>query len=239
VFQDMVQKFHHASKETVPLFVQDLRAMVVGRRNHPCILQWLIFNEGDCFHVFIGEERYDINGVYELVQELDPKRVIDVGAGSIVGDVLDIHHYPDPGDKRPGWKGYAMVGEFGGLGRFVLQKQWIPNTCHAYAAFADTSAFEERYREMALFLQDKAGCLGASVYTQLVDVEAECNGFFNYDRSSKFNDTMVQMIRNENLAIIKSHQGPFIQVGLLHLGTLADTVKMNNVLTGSLCFGRR
>jgi len=201
VFQDMVQKFHHASKDTVPLFVQDLKAMIIGRRNHPSILQWIIFNEADCYRVFIGEKEYDIRGIYALVQELDPKRVIDVGAGNRMGDVLDMHHYPDPDDQRPSFRGYAMVGEFGGLGTFVPQKEWVPNSCHAYTDFPDTSGFEERYRQMAQSIQDKAGCLGAAVYTQLVDVEAGCNGFFNYDRSSKFNDTMLQMIRDENMAI--------------------------------------
>ena len=52
VFQDMVQKYTGASADTVPLFVQDLIAMIDGRKNHPCIVQFTTFNEGDCVGVF-------------------------------------------------------------------------------------------------------------------------------------------------------------------------------------------
>eukprot|EP00658_Telonema_sp_P-2_P057515 TRINITY_DN45966_c0_g1_i1.p1 TRINITY_DN45966_c0_g1~~TRINITY_DN45966_c0_g1_i1.p1 ORF type:complete len:233 (+),score=21.23 TRINITY_DN45966_c0_g1_i1:612-1310(+) len=47
VFQDMVQKYGDASNATVPLFVQDFKAMVIGRKSHPCIVQFTTFNEGD------------------------------------------------------------------------------------------------------------------------------------------------------------------------------------------------
>ena len=39
VFQDAVQKYGHASNATVPLFVQDLTAMVRDRGNHLSIVQ--------------------------------------------------------------------------------------------------------------------------------------------------------------------------------------------------------
>ena len=35
VFQDMVQKYGGASAETIPYFVDDLKAMIKGRGNHP------------------------------------------------------------------------------------------------------------------------------------------------------------------------------------------------------------
>ena len=40
VFQDMVQKYGGATSDTIPLFVTDLKAMIAGRGNHPCIVQF-------------------------------------------------------------------------------------------------------------------------------------------------------------------------------------------------------
>ena len=78
VFQDMVQKYGRASKATVPLFVSDAAAMVHGRRNHPSILQWTAFNEGDCWEVF-DTPPHDVAGVVALFKRLEPT-VRDPGA---------------------------------------------------------------------------------------------------------------------------------------------------------------
>ena len=37
--------------------------------------------------------------------------------------------------------------------------------------------------------------LSASVYTQATDVECECDGILNYDRTQKFSDAQVAQIR--------------------------------------------
>lgn len=52
IFQDAVQ--HFGGNPSVELFKQDWKAAIQGRGNHPCIVQWDIFNEGDCFHAFNG-----------------------------------------------------------------------------------------------------------------------------------------------------------------------------------------
>ena len=46
-------RYGGASAATVPLFVDDFKAMATGSRmNHPCIVQITTFNEGDCWSVF-------------------------------------------------------------------------------------------------------------------------------------------------------------------------------------------
>ena len=52
IFQDMVQKYGGANNETIPYFVEDFKKMVAGRGNHPSIVQFETFNEGDCWGVF-------------------------------------------------------------------------------------------------------------------------------------------------------------------------------------------
>jgi len=53
IMQDMPQKYGGATSATVNPFMDDLTAMVTGpRANHPSIVQWETFNEGDCYGVF-------------------------------------------------------------------------------------------------------------------------------------------------------------------------------------------
>ena len=52
VFQDVPQKYGHASNATIPLFDADLAALISGpRANHPSIVMWDVFNEKDCVGV--------------------------------------------------------------------------------------------------------------------------------------------------------------------------------------------
>ena len=117
VFQDMVQKYGRASKATVPLFVSDAAAMVHGRRNHPSILQWTAFNEGDCWEVF-DTPPHDVAGVVALFKRLDPTRLVDTDSGGRandrhIADVNDIHSYPFPHDARPSGTPHTAAGGVG------------------------------------------------------------------------------------------------------------------------------
>merc|ERR1719272_2920394 len=97
-----------------------------------------------------------------------------------------------------------MVGEFGGIGAFVEGKEWKPNSCHTYLP-VDTPAEEaSTYIKMAGQLQNNSDHISASVYTQTTDLELECDGFLNYDRSNKFSDADTQAIAKANQALINS-----------------------------------
>merc|ERR1712187_741351 len=102
------------------------------------IVQWTAFNEADCFGVFTTPP-YDIAGITNLIKQLDPTRLGDTASGENVpdaakhlGDVYDIHSYPQPGDPHPAHNMYAMVGEFGGIGAFIPGKEWVPKGCFSY-----------------------------------------------------------------------------------------------------------
>ena len=43
-----------------------------------------------------------------------------------------------------------------------------------------------------------------AIYTQLTDVETECDGWINYDRTPKFTDAQVAQIKGINEALISS-----------------------------------
>jgi hypothetical protein len=209
IFQDMIQKYGHASDATIPYFVDDLKAMIAGRGNHPSIVQWTTFNEGDCWGVF-KTPPYDVQGIVDLAKQLDPTRLVDTDSGGgannlHIGDVNDIHSYPYPGDPQPSTQ-YAMIGEFGGIGAFVAGKEWVENKCHTYLHVDTPHDEAEKYIEMAKTIQDRVDHVSASVYTQTTDLELECDGFLNYDRSNKFSDADTKAIAAANQAIIKASE---------------------------------
>lgn len=203
VFQDMVQKYGGATNETVPFFQDDMRRAILGRKNHPCIVQFTLFNEGDCWNVF------DVPSALKVARSFAPDHLFDTDSGGKandlhIGDVNDVHTYPQPGDTQPSKTQYAMIGEYGGIGAFIDDKQWKPKMCHAYLP-ADTPAEEASYfLQMIAKLLENSDHISAAVYTQTTDVELECDGFLNFDRTHKFNSTEIEMIRAANDALIHS-----------------------------------
>merc|ERR1719359_1596646 len=129
-----------------------------------------------------------------------------------IGDVNDIHSYPQPGDPQPSGSQWAMIGEFGGVGAFVAGKEWVPGKCHTYL-HVDTSADEAaKYVEMAKTIESRVDHVSASVYTQTTDLELECDGFLNYDRSNKFDASQTQAIADANQAIIRAGHKQFTEL---------------------------
>ena len=185
--------------------------MIEGRGNHPCIVQWETFNEGDCWAVFdAAGPPHSVNDTVALARRTDwQHRLVDTDSGGGAndqpeGDVNDIHSYPDPGDPTPKGNKYAMIGEFGGIGAFVAGKEWVPGKCHTYEKVDTPQDEADTYVKMAAKILSQIGHLSASVYTQITDVELECDGFLNYDRSTKFTPAQTAAIRDANLKLIEA-----------------------------------
>lgn len=208
VFQDMIQKFYGATSATIPLFVDDLTAMIKGRGNHPCIVQWNMFNENDCWSVF-KTKPFDVAGIVELAKNLDPTRLVDTDSGGSannfhIGDVNDMHDYPNPPNPQASATQYAMIGEFGGLGAFIKGKEWVPGKCYAKKGVSGITPSQQTqdYVAMAATIASHVDHVSASVYTQTTDVELECDGFLNYDRTNKFTTEETTAIRRANEKMI-------------------------------------
>ena len=56
----------------------------------------------------------------------------------------------------------------------------------------------------SIALASRAGHISASVYTQTTDVELECDGFLNYDRTSKFSAEGTAKIKAANEALVEA-----------------------------------
>jgi hypothetical protein len=178
VWQDMPAG-DNKTPEAKAQFQHELDRMIEGRRNHPSIIMWVIFNEG------WGE--FDAERLVQHVKELDPSRLVDDASGWTdkgVGDVMDMHHYPDPAMPKPEENRAAVLGEFGGLGLPIDGHMWKQTTKNwGYRKIDNQEHLTEAYVKMlsrAWGLKDKG--LNACVYTQTTDVETESNGLLTYDR---------------------------------------------------------
>ena len=129
-----------------------------------------------------------------LTRELDPTRLINSASGGnfelegnrVVGDILDLHNYPDPVMPDPAVFGTSIslvLGEYGGLGLPLEGHTWQQKDNWGYQSFKSKEELEARYRTLVDDLNELIPKgLAAAVYTQTTDVEIETNGLMTYDR---------------------------------------------------------
>lgn len=166
---------HPATPDTAE-YKTELKRMVETHWNSPAIILWVIFNE--------AQGQHDTPGLVKLVKELDPSRLVNQASGGNhfgVGDVLDVHSYPDP--SYPVSSNQAVVcGEFGGVGLAITNHTWATGWGYVGASDgADLAArFENFSTQLSDFVQNHG--LSAAVYTEITDVETELNGLYTYDR---------------------------------------------------------
>ena len=159
-------------------FRLELERLITTKFNHPSVVMWVPFNE--------GWGQFDTKGITEFIYSLDPSRLVNNTSGWAdrgVGDVIDIHHYPDPRYPDPEANRASVLGEFGGLGLYVEGHTWEEKNW-GYRKMNDSVSlllkYEQFYTSVWEMMETKG--LAASVYTQTTDVETETNGLMTYDR---------------------------------------------------------
>ena len=181
VWQDMPSVNSYTDKPQPidkPQFKSELAKMVTGRGNHPSIIMWVVFNE--------SQGQHDTEELVASVRALDPSRLVNNASGDTdknCGDVIDKHSYPGPESPKPEANRAAVLGEFGGLGLPVEGHMWSKKNW-GYKGTKDAGELITAYESLlknAWELNANAG-LSAIIYTQLTDVETECNGLMTYDR---------------------------------------------------------
>lgn len=178
VWQDMPSG-NNGTPEARQQFQAELTRLVEGLRNSPAVIIWIVFNEGWGQH---DTERY-----VDYVRKLDPSRLVSNASGwtdKQAGDVHDIHAYPGPAAPEPEARRAGVLGEFGGLGLAVPGHTWTQQ----HWGYRGTASSEELTRSYVRLLRGVWGLresrgLSAAVYTQITDVETECNGLLSYDRA--------------------------------------------------------
>ncbi|MEI6654536.1 MAG: sugar-binding domain-containing protein [Verrucomicrobiota bacterium] len=180
VWQDMpsVNSYGGTQPIDVPQFKTELLRMVTHHWNHPSIIMWVLFNE--------SQGQHDTEALVAEVKKLDPSRLINNASGGTdknCGDVIDAHAYPGPRCPKPEETRAAVLGEFGGVGLGIDGHHWTAKK-RDYPGMAninDLTAAYERMLAQAWELNASVG-LAAVIYTQLTDLEKECNGLWTYDR---------------------------------------------------------
>jgi Glycosyl hydrolases family 2, sugar binding domain/Glycosyl hydrolases family 2, TIM barrel domain/Glycosyl hydrolases family 2 len=166
------------TSESAKQYEKELAAMIENLHNYPCIVMWVVFNE--------GWGQFDTKRITEWTKKTDPTRLVNNASGwndMNVGDVHDIHVYPGPAAPPIGEKRAGVLGEFGGLGLGVDGHTWSKKTW-GYRGTADKEDLTRKYERLLAGvwkLKDEKG-LNAAVYTQITDVETEANGLLTYDR---------------------------------------------------------
>lgn len=180
------------SPESIEMFEYELKAMLDQLRNYPCIVNWVVFNE--------GWGQYGAKKMIDWTKQYDPTRLASVSGWVDFGngDICDVHRYPGPGrieNAGPG-RAYA-VGEFGGLGLPVKGHQWNPDMNNwGYNNYTSAEDFTKAYERLVFQLHFLIGQgLSAAIYTQTTDVEGEVNGMLTYDRE-------IEKIPAEKLAAL-------------------------------------
>ena len=154
------------------------KEMVDRLKGHPCIVTWVLFNE--------GWGQFDSAVECERVRKLDPTRPIDAVSGWYdqgAGDFMSVHNYfrslkvwPDA-HKRA-----FAISECGGLTYRVEGHSSLPEA-YGYAAYDAPDAWRQAVRKLLAHLDGlEAKGLAGYVYTQLTDIEEEVNGILTYDR---------------------------------------------------------
>ena len=165
-------------------FIREFKEMVDAYYSHPCIVQWIPFNEA------WGQHRTMDVGKWILAY--DTSRLVNIASGGNffpIGHICDNHSYPHPKFpvKDPRFNDYVkVVGEFGGHGYNVDDKhQWNVKAKKWYYGGQpkDEAELKARYRKsMDMLLELKKQGVAGGVYTQTTDVEVEINGLMTYDR---------------------------------------------------------
>ena len=217
VMQDMVQHFSYhndssGESKNMPVnttqFTKEWSAAILGRHNHPCIIQWDIFNEFE----YYGGCTNTSCPILEMTRKLDTTRLVDFNSGGSgnnlgIGDVNDIHSYPAPNTiKGSATKTrYGMVGEYGGIGWVAPGHEWLPGKCQRRSGGTHNNSAAGTamlLHELGLIAQGKAaGNISAVVYTQITDVELECDGIYTYDRISHYDESDIAKIKAANLKL--------------------------------------
>jgi beta-galactosidase/beta-glucuronidase len=159
-------------------YYRELGQLVTDFGNYPSIVVWVPFNE--------HWGQFDTEGTVELIRRLDPNRLINSASGGNflgVGDILDVHQYPDPTFPRNDPYQAVVCGEFGGLGLPVEGHTLLDKGNWGYRSYESKEALTAAYLEKIEMLKPmiKDG-LAAAIYTQISDVEIEVNGLLTYER---------------------------------------------------------
>ena len=162
--------------------------------SYPCVGVWVPFNE--------AWGQFKTKEIAEWTKQYDPSRLVNPASGGNhypVGDILDLHNYPQPELYLYDGQRATVLGEYGGIGWAVKGHLWEPDRNWGYVQFNSSKEVTDEYVKYAGQLKEliKHG-FSAAVYTQTTDVEVEVNGLMTYDREViKMDEQRIKQVNSE------------------------------------------
>ncbi len=191
-----VRPYINVNKAQQESFINHSKNMVNYLYNCPSVVYYTVFNE--------GWGQFDGDALYKILREEDPTRVYDSTSGwywQKLSDVTSYHIYFKP--IKLGISGKPIiVSEFGGYSLVCKGHEFNTSKTFGYRVYKSLEQLEadfiKLYRDEILG-NLKNGLAGA-IYTQVSDVEDECNGILTYDRKvCKLNpDRILPLMREIN-----------------------------------------
>jgi len=182
--------------ESIDNYYQEWKEIMDLCISNPSVVIWVPFNE--------GWGQFDTEKVAAWTAAYDPSRLVNPASGGnhrACGDILDLHHYPQPSMFLFDPQRVTVLGEYGGIGLALEGHLWWDKRNWGYVQFKNKDEVTAKYVEYAKMLQDlvKRG-FSAAVYTQTTDVEGEVNGLMTYDRKEV--KVVEPQVRAANQAVI-------------------------------------
>ncbi len=172
------EKLGRTDKKAQKVFYEELDQMLDTLYNCTCIFSWVPFNE--------GWGQFDSKLVCEHIRNYDSTRLIDAASGwhdQGAGDFNSRHCYFRP-FRIPAYDGrLTLLSEFGGY-NYLEYGHSEPVKVYGYKKYTDKLKLSEgilKAFERDVLNNIPKGLTGC-IFTQLSDVEDECNGLFTADR---------------------------------------------------------
>lgn len=190
---DQYEKLGRQSEEGRDMYYKELDAMLESLYNYVSIFAWVPFNE--------GWGQFDSAKVTDYIHDYDSTRLVDSASGWFdqgAGDFASRHVY-FVGFKAPKLDHrILLLSEFGGFA-YLEHGHSVVDKLYGYKKFKDKLELNEaieRLYQKDVISQIPRGLSGC-IYTQVSDVEDECNGLFTYDRKVLKVDEVMMMRINE------------------------------------------
>lgn len=153
----------HRSAESEACYRKEWKEIIDYLYSFPSIGVWVPFNEA--WGQFKGPE------IAEWTKAYDPSRLVNPASGGnhyLTGDILDLHHYPQPKMTLLDTNRATVLGEYGGIGLVIPDHVWVKNRDNwGYTRFNSPKEVTDEYARYADELLRLIGCgFAAAVYTQ-------------------------------------------------------------------------
>ena len=168
--------------------------------SNPSVVVWVPFNE--------AWGQFKTTEIAEWTKDYDPSRLVNPASGGNhypVGDMIDMHHYPEPKMGLFDSRRANVLGEYGGIGLAMENHLWEKDRNWGYVQYKTSKEVTDVYVAYAKRLMELIpNGYTAAIYTQTTDVEIEVNGLMTYDR--KVDKLEINRVREINKQVIETLQ---------------------------------